>query len=74
MQHERLAHEGLGRVVDLSDGAQLAVEHAGEREQVVALVLGQPRRHTPGSVHAHASAEKWAPVSASVPVFQLFSV
>ena len=39
MQHERLAHEGLGRVVDLSDGAQLAVEHAGEREQVVALVL-----------------------------------
>ena len=28
MQHERLAHEGLGRVVDLSDGAQLAGEHA----------------------------------------------
>ena len=43
MQHERLAHEGLGCVVDLSDGARLAiehaVEHAGEREQVVALVL-----------------------------------
>ena len=28
MQPERLAHEGLGRVVDLSDGAQLAGEHA----------------------------------------------
>ena len=63
MQHERLAHEGLGRVVGLSDGAQLAVEHAGERagerEQVVAPVLEQPRRHTPGSIQAHASTEKW---------------
>ena len=39
MQHAGLAHEGFGDGVGARDAGQLGVEHAGEGEQVVALVL-----------------------------------
>jgi hypothetical protein len=39
MQHARLAHERLGDGVGVCDGGKLDIEHAGEGEQVVALVL-----------------------------------
>jgi hypothetical protein len=39
VQHACLAHEGLGDGVGARDAGQLGVEHAGEGEQVIALVL-----------------------------------
>ncbi len=39
MQHAGFTHEGLGDGVGARDDGQLGVEHAGEGEQVVALVL-----------------------------------
>ena len=39
MQQARLAHQGFGDGVGARDVGQLGVEHAGEGEQVVALVL-----------------------------------
>ena len=39
MQHACFTHEGLGDGVGLRDRGQLGIEHAGEGEQVVALVL-----------------------------------
>jgi hypothetical protein len=39
MQHASFTHEGLGDGVVARDASQLSVEHAGEGEQVVALVL-----------------------------------
>ena len=39
MQHTRFTHEGLGNDMGLRDVGQLGVEHAGEREQIVTLVL-----------------------------------
>ena len=39
MQQTRLTHEGFGDSMGLRDVVQLRVEHAGEGEQVVALVL-----------------------------------
>jgi hypothetical protein len=39
VQNECLAHEGLGDGVGTRNLGQLGVEHAGEGEQVVALVL-----------------------------------
>ena len=39
MQHACLAHEGLGDGVGARDADQRGVEHTGEGEQVIALVL-----------------------------------
>ena len=39
MQHARFTHEGFGNSMGLRDGGQFLIEHAGESEQVVALVL-----------------------------------
>ena len=39
MQHACLAHEGLGDSVGARDASQRGVEHTGEGEQVIALVL-----------------------------------
>ena len=39
MQQARLTHEGLGDGEGACDVGQLGVEHAGEGEQVVALIL-----------------------------------
>lgn len=39
VQQARCAHEMLWQLMGLRDGVQFVVEHVGEREQVVALVL-----------------------------------
>ncbi len=39
VQHARLAHERFGDGVNVRDGGQLAIEHAGKGEQGVALAL-----------------------------------
>ena len=39
MQHACLAHKGLGDGVSARDASQLGVEHTGEGEQVITLVL-----------------------------------
>jgi hypothetical protein len=39
MQHAGFTHEGLGNEMDMCDVGQFRVEHAGEREQIVTLVL-----------------------------------
>ena len=58
MQQARLAHEGLGDGVSLRDLGQFVVEHAGEGEQVIALVLQRdPHRAEASCVLALAGGE-----------------
>ena len=49
MQHAGLAHEGLGDGVGARDAGQFGIEHAGEGEQVVALVLQGDAHRTDAS-------------------------
>ena len=50
VQHAGFPHEGLGDGVGACDAGQLGVEHTGEGEQVVALVLQR---------HAHRADASW---------------
>ena len=49
MQHAGFTHQGLGDSVAARDGGQIGVEHAGEGEQVVALVLQRDAHRTDAS-------------------------
>ena len=52
MQSACFTHDGLGYFIGLCDGDQFSIEHTGEREQIVALVL---------QCDAHRANASWIP-------------
>jgi len=78
VQQARLTHQGLGDGVGLRDIGQFLVEHAGEGEQVVALVLQRDPHRAEASVIFQSRLQHIAKVdfsdseAGSLPVAFLF--